>query len=78
MISIFHCHSLVYEFWIWFYKSLLVCFCTVFHFRYNALDVIVKSAGMNGVVKKMLIDQLAFVPCCQILFYSGNSILEVQ
>ena len=46
--------------------------------RYNVLDKIVKSGGMKCVINKMLIDQLIFVPVCQILFYSGNSILEVN
>ena len=50
----------------------------MYYHRYNALDGMVKATGMNGVLKKMLIDQLLFVPTCQILFYSGNSILEVS
>ena len=50
----------------------------MYYHRYNALDGMVKETGMNGVLKKMLIDQLLFVPTCQILFYSGNSILEVS
>lgn len=44
--------------------------------RYNALDGMVKSTGTARVVKKMIIDQFVFVPICQILFFSGNSILE--
>lgn len=44
--------------------------------RYNALDGMVKSTGTARVVRKMIIDQFVFVPCCQILFFSGNSILE--
>lgn len=28
------------------------------------------------MVKKMIIDQFVFVPCCQILFFTGNSVLE--
>lgn len=47
------------------------------HFWYNCLDGWVTSVGMSRVVKKMLIDQFIFTPCCQILFYSGNSIMEV-
>ena len=46
------------------------------HFWYNALDTLVKSTGPVRAVNKMAIDQALFVPCCQILFYSGNSILE--
>ena len=44
--------------------------------RYNALDTLVKSTGPVRAVNKMAIDQALFVPCCQILFSSGNSILE--
>ena len=47
------------------------------HFWYNCLDGWVTSVGMSRVVKKMLIDQFIFTPCCQSLFYSGNSIMEV-
>ena len=36
----------------------------------------VKSSGTARVVKKMIIDQFVFVPCCQILFFTGNSVLE--
>ena len=28
------------------------------------------------MINKMLVDQLVFVPCCQILFFSGNSMME--
>jgi hypothetical protein len=45
--------------------------------RYNALDKMVVSTGTKAVINKMLIDQFIFVPICQILFYSGNSIMEV-
>lgn len=45
--------------------------------RYNALDKMVVSTGTRAVINKMLIDQFMFVPICQILFYSGNSIMEV-
>ena len=48
------------------------------HFWYNALDRMVTATGVSRVVKKMLIDQFLFTPCCQILFYSGNSIMEVM
>lgn len=43
--------------------------------RYNALDKMVVSTGTKAVINKMLIDQFIFVPICQILFYSGNSIM---
>lgn len=46
--------------------------------RYNALDRMVVSTGTKAVINKMLIDQFVFVPICQILFYSGNSIMEVS
>ncbi|KAK8790386.1 hypothetical protein WA171_001912, partial [Blastocystis sp. BT1] len=46
------------------------------HFWYNALDKMVVSTGTKAVINKMLIDQFIFVPICQILFYSGNSIME--
>ena len=41
------------------------------------MDKMVVSTGMRAVIKKMVIDQFLFVPTCQILFYSGNSIMEV-
>ncbi|KAK8805141.1 hypothetical protein WA588_000085 [Blastocystis sp. NMH] len=46
------------------------------HYWYNALDKMVVSKGMRAVISKMVIDQFLFVPTCQILFYSGNSIME--
>ena len=66
----------MYEFRIWVFVTFLVGLFFVFLSRYNALDGMVKSTGTARVVKKMLIDQFVFVPCCQILFFTGNSILE--
>ena len=78
-MSSFHC--IVHELGIWIHVTSLVCFLLISGMligRYNVLDKMVKSGGMQCVINKMLIDQLIFVPVCQILFYSGNSILEVN